>query len=617
MCGIVGFAGIGAVCSASRFEASTAALAYRGPDAEGIVGWDAQGRKFQGRGHNVDYTLAMGHRRLSILDLSAAGTQPMVCPHGNWITFNGEIYNYVEIREELKTLGHEFATTTDTEVILAAYAEWGKECVRRFNGMWAFAIYDVARRGVFWSRDRLGVKPFFYSRHDKGFGFASEIPALLLLLQKTPIIDRTQLAKFIVFGVGDDGEETIYRDVRELPPGHCAWFSLDTGEFNIWRFWDLPEEPDLILSDEKALEHFSELLEDSVKIRLRSDVPLAITLSGGTDSSAVAVAASQIGAKGIATITSSFPDHPEIDETAYAQQVARTCGLESVLVQPDMDQLVEEEPLLTRHQATPYGSLSLYVHWAIIKRIKSLNIPVVLSGQGGDELFLGYERYYVAHCLAQFPNPFRMMASAIQASRHSKLGLATMAAYVAFFGSRSLRRNELVRRARQVFNPTLVMAAPELPPAAVGSLRRLQSNEICGQQLRHLLRYDDRTTAAHGMETRLPFLDYRLVEFAYRLPWSHKIRNGWTKYLIRRYLEKHVPATVAWRKRKLGFNAPTVQWTRRLAQRRGAAIMGGSFRAALLRSGVTQFEQIGDRHLWTIYNLLNLSHLSDWRADWT
>jgi asparagine synthase (glutamine-hydrolysing) len=617
MCGIIGFSGVGeTVCESSQLERGVLALAHRGPDAEGIVGWDAGGRCHRGRTADRRYVVGLGHRRLAILDLSAAGTQPMTCPQGNWLVFNGEIYNYLEIRAELETLGHRFVSGSDTEVILAAYAQWGTDCVQRFNGMWAFALYDVARKGLFWSRDRLGVKPFFYSHGPKAAYFASEVPALYCLLRKPPVINRTELARYLVLGMSDEGEDTFYKDVQELPPGHSAWLDRETGSLNRWQYWSLPQEPDLELTDEEAVDRFSDLLQDSVRLRLRSDVPLAITLSGGTDSSAVALAASRAGATGIVTITSTFPDHPEIDESAYAREVAKTCRFESILVEPDVGRLVEEEPDLTRHQAAPYASLSLYVHWALIKRIKELGIPVVLCGQGGDELFLGYERYYVMHCLSQSPNLFRMSYSAFQASVHSKLGVMRTAAYLAYFGNRHLRRRRLFHRARPVYNAALLDATPELPRYMGTSLRHLQANEIAGEQLRHLLRYDDRTTAAHGMETRLPFLDYRLVEFAYRLPWRFKIRQGWTKYLIRLYIERHGLPNIAWRKRKLGFDAPNADWTRRLVECRGERLMAGPFRRALVRPGLSRFDDVARPSWWDVYHVLNLADILHWEPDW-
>ena len=613
MCGIIGFiSSKGGSCPSGQFKSALRALAHRGPDAEGVVAWDAQNHLHRGQGQDTDYCLALGHRRLAILDLSAAGTQPMVSPQGNWIVFNGEIYNYVEIRAELKSLGHQFVSTGDTEVILAAYAQWGKDCVHRFNGMWSFALYDAARRGVFLSRDRLGVKPLYYASCANGIGFASEIQALHSLLGKELVVDRAQLASYLVWGVSDAGPETFYKDVWELLPGHCAWAGLDTGTFDIWQYWELPQDEDLELTDEEVLDRFSENLEDAVRIRLRSDVPLAITLSGGTDSSAIAVAASRVGAAGITTVTSAFPHDPAIDETSFAATVVTHCGLNSVLVEPDLGRCIAEEPRLTRHQASPYVSLSLYVHWELIVKIRSLGIPVVLSGQGGDELFLGYERYFVAHCLAQFPDLVGMAKSALQASRNSRVGHAEMIMYLAYFGKRHVRRYRCLRRARGTYHPALLESVPDLPQDGGFSLRQFQRQQICGDQLRHLLRYDDRTTAAHGMETRLPFLDYRMVEFAYRLPWRHKIRDGWTKHLVRRYLDRHLPASVAWRKKKLGFNAPQVRWTRQLVETRGARLMAGRFRRVLLRPEQVQFSGVAESQWWNVYQTLHLADALDW-----
>ena len=219
-----------------------------------------------------------------------------------------------------------------------------------------------------------------------------------------PALTGRKLAQYLVLGIADDDEQSLYQGVRELGPGRCAWLDLATGRLREWQFWSLPQEADLALSDEAALDRFSELLEDAVRLRMRSDVPWAITLSGGTDSSAITAAVVRVGAKEVTTFTSCFPEFSEIDETVYAREVAERCKFRSVLVKPDVNHVVDGEPKLTWHQAAPYGTLSVYVNWTIISEIKKHRIPVILSGQGGDELFLGYERYYVMHCLSQFPN---------------------------------------------------------------------------------------------------------------------------------------------------------------------------------------------------------------------
>lgn len=614
MCGIFGFATTaGKHVRGSTLDRCTGLLAHRGPDGAGQIGWDGRGTRYEGPCGDQPLVLGLGHRRLAIFDLSAAGRQPMRGPRGEWVVYNGEIYNFPEIRRELAERGYVFRTGTDTEVLLAAYAEWGTDCVDRFNGMWAFALYDPARRGLFCCRDRLGIKPLYYVSGDDLFCFASELPPIFECLGGTPAIDAEELARYIVFRTSDDGPCTMYAGVSELRGGHSAWLDLVSGKLSVRRYWSLPEGPDIEAGDEEALDRFSELLEDSVRLRLRADVPVAVTLSGGTDSSAVALAASRVGTGEIVTFTSSFRDHPEIDETRYAQEVAKRCGVRSVLVEPDLGRLVEEEPLLTCHQALPYGSLSLYVHWAILKRIREQGIPVVLSGQGGDESFLGYELYYVAQVLSLWPNVPRMLVAGWQGGRRSRLGLTQMAAHLAFFGNPWLRRSVLLRRARSVFRPEIVQGIPARCESLPTDLRKLQAGELLGSTLGRLLRYDDRTSAAHGMETRLPLLDYRLVEYAYRLPWKHKIRQGWTKYLVRRYLDRHLPESVAWRRCKLGFNAPTGQWAAELLRRRGERLFDHPIRKCLLsdRAGPSRLPA---RQRWTVYNLLHLAVLLNWSS---
>jgi len=598
---------------AARLRSAMASLSHRGPDAEGRIGWDRRGVCWRDE-QLTDQELAVGlaHRRLSILDLSPAGRQPMPGPKGTWIVYNGEVYNYLELRAELLKTGHSFSTHSDTEVILAAYEAWGVDCVKRFNGMWAFALYDPGKKGLFCSRDRLGVKPFYYHSSPEAFLFASEIPALLQFAALPRKIGFEPLARYVLQHQTDDGEETLYESIRELRGGHCLWVDTTHGEMRSWRYWELPQEPDLDPNDAEALETFTGLLEDSVRLRLRSDVPLVVTLSGGTDSSAVAVAAKRLRAP-IETVTSHFPSHPEIDETRYAAAAAGHCGLRSTLVVPDLSRLIEEEPDLTRHQALPFPSLSLYVHWAIMRQVREREIKVVLSGQGGDELFLGYEHYYVNHVRSLSPNLVRMLRAAWQASRNSRLSLPQVAAYVAYFGSPRLRRLVLGRRVRRAFHRRILERLPGVPDLGTPDRRRLQRTQLTDGPLSQLLRYDDRTTGAFGLETRLPFLDYRLVEFAYRLPWRHKIRDGWTKYLIRSYLDRAGLKEIAWRKHKLGFNAPQASWTDALLRERGPALRASPFATFLLRDAV-DLESLPLPQRWDAYHLLHLASLLEWQA---
>ncbi|MDI6775223.1 MAG: asparagine synthase (glutamine-hydrolyzing) [Verrucomicrobiota bacterium] len=613
MCGIFGFCGFaGRTLPAMALRACTRLMKHRGPDGQGDVGWTATGDLWR-EGSPAELALALGHRRLAIFDLSSAGAQPMRDSRGRWIVFNGEIYNFQELRRDLEAVGYGFSSGTDTEVILAAYDRWGTDCVKRFNGMWAFALYDPGRKGLFCNRDRLGVKPFYYARQPNAFCFASEVGPIFTALNKPVQVDRGELARYLVSDASDDGPNTLYRGILELRGGHTLWLDTDSGESKLWRYWDLPEEPDLDMDDGQVLDRFSEILEDAVRLRLRADVPVAITLSGGIDSSAVTVAARRSGGGRLVTFTSHFPGAPEIDETPYASEVAKMCGAEHILVAPDLSKMVEEEPALTLHQAMPYWSLSMYVLWAIVKEVRAKGIPVALSGQGGDELFMGYERYYAPYVLGFMPNLARVGVELVRCGRRSRLGVSRMLVYALVFGWPWLRRAIRLRSARNGFAPELFEPPPRLSLRSDIRLRNLQRDELQGRQLSQLLRYDDRIMGARGMEERQPFLDYRMVEFAWRLPWRHKIRDGWTKYLARRYLDRHGLATIAWRRHKLGFNAPQRLWLGQLIARRGAVLEAQPFARALLRPG-RGLADLSEDAQWDAYLLLQLAHLMGWEG---
>jgi len=619
VCGVFGFWSKG-TASRTGFDgallrSATRRLAHRGPDGEGFAAWSASGDMVVERDlDDQPLRVGLGHRRLKILDLSEAGRQPMGGPEGCWVSYNGEIFNYRELRRELTARGYRFCSSSDTEVLLAAYAAWGEECLCRFNGMWAFLLYDPARRRLIASRDRLGVKPLYYSATPHGVAFSSEIAPLLSCPGVRPTIATERLGRYLVDRRIDDGTETIYRDIRELRGAHILRLDTDTGAWDVRRYWNLPEEPDLELGDEAALDRFSELIDDAVRLRLHADVPVAITLSGGIDSSVLTVAASQVATKGVQTFTSRFRGQETIDESNYAHQVAQWCRTDEHYVEPSMDRLVDEEVGLTTHQALPFGTLSLYVHWAILARVRQDGVPVVLSGQGGDESFLGYERYYASAVLHAMPHVPRAAAVIWQGSRHSRLGPWSMLQTIAYFVAPRFQRR--VRHARTL---GLVrsrwfdgLGAPE--PEVVGDIRQQQALEFTTLCLPVLLRYDDRTAGALGMETRLPFLDYRVVEFAYRLPLKHKIRHGWTKYLLRRYLARHGLDNIAWRKVKVGFDSPHGAWTRKLIEARGAMLRPLPFVRALLRDDVS-LDRVRMPAAWDLYNCAHLASLLDWQVD--
>ncbi len=618
MCGIFGFCKIGDQMdkdlNAEFLRKATRLLSHRGPDAEGFAGWTFTNELLRD-GQLQDQTLkvGMGHRRLAILDLTDAGRQPMCDANGNWIVFNGEIYNFQEVRSELISLGARFYTRTDTEVILNAYSVWGEDCVTHFNGMWAFVILDIHNHCLFASRDRLGVKPFYYILNDHFFIFSSEVKPFFCHPLQKPLIDKERLIYYLVDHTIDDGPKTIYRNIRELRGGHQMRIDFVKGDQGIRPYWTLPEEPDLELGESATLDRYSELIEDAVRLRLYADVPVAITLSGGVDSSVIALAASRVHNAPVKTFTSRFPENLDIDESSYARQVADACNLKAHFIEPNAQKMMAEEPALTRHQEMPYGSLSIYIHWMILAEIRANGYPVVLSGQGGDETFLGYERYYVSAIAANYPNISKQLLLFCQTILNSRLTWRELAAYIMYFSFPSLQRRARLLRTQKIYHHDLIDHLPDPVNEVFRNIRHLQASELLNRTLSTLLRYDDRTSGALGMETRLPFLDYRMVEFAYKLPLKYKIRNGWTKYLSRSYLARHLPKTITWRKNKLGFNAPQAQWTEDLVRERGGHLQAIPFAEGLL-SRDTILNNLPMRQKWDVYNTLQLADLLNW--DW-
>jgi len=616
MCGIAGYWGSKGLLP-SQIQKALTCLRPRGPDMEGVVGWDARGHLLdRGDGQPLEpptITRVLIHTRLSIFDLSPAGRQPMSDRNGNWITYNGEIYNYRSLRTELESLGCRFSTGTDTEVILAAFEKWGASCVNRFNGMWAFVIYSPSTKIAFCSRDRLGVKPFHYTRTDDGgFAFSSEIPSLLELLHRSARIDPVKLADYFIYGRTDDTGETMYSGIRELRGGYNAFLNVETMEWRESRYWDLPKEPDLSLSDTAALDQFSDIFEDAVQLRLHADVPLALTVSGGIDSSVVAVAASRSGLRPT-LFTSHFPQFPAIDESDYANRVANHLDLPHILVAPDLSNLFEDAIELSRAQAVPYGSLSLYVHWAILKEIRKQSIPIVLSGQGGDEVFFGYERYYVAHWRSLFPRVPAMISAWKGMAQRSRLGWLESILFLTYFGLPGLQWMRRRHQVSKAVSPALLSRASSMPHRLPAGRRALQRQELQYVNLPRLLRYDDRTAGAQGMETRLPFLDYRLVEFAHRLPWHMFFRDGWTKYLLRSYLARHGLNEIAWRTRKLGFDAPTEKWTEGLLEKNWKEYKQTDFAQIILRKTGKDPLQWPAPVRWDVYNGCEMAWLYHWQ----
>lgn len=559
MCGIAGILQRGSVYHLTHLQQMTAALAHRGP--QGQQQWQ-----------DDDKNVLLGHCRLCIIDLSAAAAQPMHFKSRYSIIHNGEIYNYIELRKELEEMGYVFRTQSDTEVILAAYDHYREECVRYFDGMFAFAIWDNERKELFAARDRFGEKPFFFYHDHNGFLFASEMKALWAAgVERSP--NLKMLFNFITIGYADNPsrpEETFFDNIYKLPPASTLIYRLPNNEFSIDKYWDLdPEIQDRSITDEEAEEEFKELLRESVQRRLRSDVAVGSSLSGGLDSSSiVAMMADLYPGQSLNAFTAGFPGF-EKDETAYSREVAAKFGLSQEIVNVTADDFVNDWERLVYQQEEPIGSASVYAQYKVFELAKAHNVTVLLDGQGADETLAGYHRYYKWYWQELFQKRKLMRSGELRDARalgvQEKFGYKNViASLLPDLASVILERQYLVHALEQKdLQPMFVQLQSKEAYYATSEYRGLNGQlyfNTCVHGLEELLRYADRNSMAHGREVRLPFLSYELVEFIFSLPSHYKIRKGWTKWLLRKAMAGKLPDSITWRKDKTGFEPPQQSW---------------------------------------------------------
>ena len=556
MCGICGIVDLGAPPPVDAVVAMRETLAHRGPDDQGLYVGDG---------------VALGFRRLSILDLSPAGNQPFSSHDGRLhLVHNGEVYNYRELRRELERADHVFSTGTDTEVIVAAYAEWGEACVEHFNGMWAFAIWDERERKLFCARDRFGVKPFYYRVDGGRFAFASEPKALRVLGPLQPNLPVVR--EYLEQGWLDQGEETFFENVRRLPAAHTLTVGRDGRAMH--RYWSL-EERDPPSGD--PVELVRELFLDSIRLRLRSDVAVGTCLSGGIDSSAIAVGvhrlfetehenALAVGARQ-RTFTAYFDD-AGFDERPYARAVVERTAAEPTWVSFGDRELVDDLPAIVEGQDEPFGSTSMVAQWYVMRAARRAGLTVMLDGQGGDEVLGGY-RALVGHRLADLAASGRVsslardFAAFAPSFGYRGLAIATARPFAPDALTRATRAR--ARGGASLVGGVLRGIRPFAAPAesVFGErLRRHQHLLLTQRGLPELLRYEDRNSMAHSLEARVPFLDYRFVELVFALPASELMGRGETKSVLRRALGDLLPPVVARRRDKLGFVTPTARFLR-------------------------------------------------------
>lgn len=603
MCGICGIFRVKSNVSPAEILSMTNRIRHRGPDDEGYVAFNTREGKVTPLGgsdskiylpnilsfkENADLFLA--HRRLAIIDLSPAGHQPM--NRGEyWITYNGELYNYLELRRDLEKRGHQFHSNTDTEVLLAAYAEWGEECLNQFDGMWSFVIYDRIRNCLFGSRDRFGVKPFYYIHNpDKFFTFASEAKAFTVLPEFRGVVRSESVFDYLAFGVEhwEDGT-TFLEEVMELPPSHSFLYDLSQKSLQVRRYYMLPYHAGTgweSFSDKKATEYINyvrQLVFSAIRRHLLSDVPVGSCLSGGIDSSSIfGVVGSLLQKENIVQLgerprafTACYHDKT-IDESAWAKLAVEYTSGKWHTVYPQAEDLIADLEDLVYTQDFPFGSTSIYAQYRVMKLAKEQGVTVLLDGQGGDELFTGYLPYYTVFFREMFnKGAWRDLSGEWKHLQNAPIDKAAIVKGLLVSGLRQFLPRTVEKLAYTSRNPILAYVAPELKKRHFStSLDRLKSrvstirslNEMLfllmtSTSLPTLLRYEDRNSMRFHIESRTPFADDRkLIEEVFAIPATYKIHNGYSKWLLRESMKDILPEKIYKRQDKIGFATPEYQW---------------------------------------------------------
>lgn len=596
-------------------------IKHRGPDGEGLVLIDTKRNAiptartefmydFPDKNYhpkrrvetlrNQPFQIAFGHRRLSILDPTPQGHQPM-CSHDEmvWLTFNGEIYNYIEIRQDLEQRGHQFSTGTDTEVLIEAYKAFGVDCLSRFNGMFSFVIYDKVKNQIFAARDRTGVKPFYYIKNSETFAFASEHKALLSLPFVEAEMNHKAVFDFFIHGAIEAENEGLFANIFELLPSHYLTIDLNNlPDYNlakaikIKKYYELQPNTKFEKFDAKTFEKHRQkthdLVENAIKLRLRSDVSIGSCLSGGIDSSTVVCTinnllrqakngqyAEQIGSQQ-KVFTSCFEDK-NYDEQKWAKLVVDQTKAEWFRTFPTREELSKDLETLIYAQDIPMYSSSTYAQFRVMKLVNESGVKVVLDGQGADELFGGYEPHYVGLWQELFKNlQFLSLAKALKMTDKLSNSVKFWTKSLLKYNGISSLSNALQHRFNsKYFNDlqylnkdwieTNIDRYNEYAEQRIQSLSQMLHYEYFGHPLKQLLKCEDRCSMWFGIESRTPFADdLDLMNHAFSVPSSYKIHNGTRKFLLREAFKNDLPNAIYNRHDKMGFVTPTNQWMREM-----------------------------------------------------
>jgi asparagine synthase (glutamine-hydrolysing) len=550
-------------------------LHHRGPDDRGWLTLDGSDIRRGSEAVDLAGDAVFLHTRLSILDLSSAGHQPMSTADGRYhLTFNGEIYNYVELRRELEPLGHEFASGSDTEVLLAAYAEWGTAALERLVGMFAFGLLDAERRILVLARDHFGIKPLFYAPLPGGLALASEIPPLLEIPGVSRRGNPQRVYDYLRFSRIDHGAETMFADIRQVQPAHYVEVPLDSPERAVERsYWQLEPEPLDGLPFDRAADRLRDLFLESVRLHLRSDVPVGAAFSGGVDSSGNVTAMRSLSGGELELHTFSYiADDPVLNEERWVSLVAREIRATTHFVTPTSAELQADLDRLIEVQAEPFGSTSIYAQYRVFRLASEAGIKVMLDGQGPDEMLAGYRSYLSARLVGLVSRGrFLEAARFVRALSGLPAESPTQAISTALRGSlpEPIRRPARRLRRRPLLPDWLDgdwLAAHDVtvrdPLRFVGpTALRQRLDDSVRHSLRTLLRYEDRNSMAWSIESRVPFVTPSIARFAAGLPDDYLIGpDGTGKLVLRRSLRGLVPDPILDRRDKIGFGTPEASW---------------------------------------------------------
>ncbi len=569
MCGIAGIiAKDKGLVAQERLKRMTDVITHRGPDGEGQ--WISSNAK-----------VGLGHRRLSIIDLSHEADQPMHYLDRYTIVFNGEIYNYIELKETLLKQGYPFRTASDTEVLMALYHRDGEQCLQLLDGMFSFVLYDEQEQILFCARDRFGEKPFFYS-HEKGkhFYFGSEMKCLWAggIAKK---VNEQMIFNYLAYGTLDnhhDQSQTFFEGCTRLPHAHCLLLNLSDLTVHIKPYYNIRyNEVNQHIGVDQAAEQFREIFYTSVKRRLRSDVTVGSSLSGGLDSSLVVCIIDELK-KGTAqkqnTFSAVFPGFKK-DERKYMDYVIAKTNVEPHFVTPTDESMIADLPKVCWHQEEPFGSASIYVQYRVMQLAKEHQVTVLLDGQGADELLAGYHGYYTQYFAElKSGNPAKyqselnsyhelMQGNQINPNQHQGITNKVKQAALRHIPKIRERYEDYKQLTKPFFHKDFYnsFANKSLPNTYhFNSLQEALYHSTFSRGLQELLRYADRNSMAHSREVRLPFLSHELVDFLFTLPSSFKIHQGWTKWIMRHSFNQIMPPEITWRKDKIGYEPPQKSW---------------------------------------------------------